>query len=168
MATNHDEDKTISGLLTLKGGLAIDPSSVANADTFVVEKRYVSQLITQAALSAGATCTVALTGEPTAMIPRACYVVTDEATTSSSGDTTGLTCEVGLAGDPDFLMVSTSVFGAASRKEAYAGVGIDGYRAADPLVIKFTAVGAGSEDCADISNLNLRVVILYTPVSAEA
>lgn len=65
-------------------------------------------------------------------------------------------------------MVSTSVFGSAGRKEAYAGVGIDSYRAADPLVVKFTAAGAGSEDCAHISNLSLRVVILYIPVSAEA
>jgi hypothetical protein len=168
MPTIHDDDKTFNGAATFNGGVTIDPASVSAANAMVPTRRYISQLITQAALTAGATCTVALTGEPTGMIPQACYVVTDEATTSSSGDTTGLTCEVGLAGDPDFLMVSTSVFGAAGRKEAYAGVGIDSYRASDALVVKFTAVGAGSEDCADISNLNLRVVILYCPVSAEA
>lgn len=168
MSTNYDDDKVFNGSATFKGGITIDPSSVANANTFVPIKRYVSQLITQADLSSGATCTVALTGEPTAMIPQACYVVTDESTTSGNGATTGLTCEVGIAGDPDFLMVSTSVFGAAGRKEAYAGVGIGSYRAADAIVAKFTAVGAGSEDCDDISNLNLRVVILYYPVSAEA
>lgn len=154
--------------VTLQGGVTIDPASVSAANTFVPMKRYVSQLITEADLSSGATCTVALTGEPTAMIPQAAYVVTSESTTSGNGATTGLTCEVGLAGDPDFLMVSTSVFGSAGRKEAYAGVGIDSYRAADPLVVKFTAVGAGSENCSHISNLALRVVILYAPVSAEA
>lgn len=168
MSTIHDDVKTFNGAATFKGGVTIDPASVSAANTFVPCKRYVSQLITQAALSAGATCTVALTGEPTAMIPQACYVVTTDTTTSGDAATTGLTCEVGLAGDPDFLMVSTSVFGAAGRKEAYAGVGIDSYRAADPLVVKFTAAGGGSEDCADITNLNLRVVILYCPVSAEA
>lgn len=168
MATRYDDDKDFHGASTFKGGITIDPATVSDANTFVPMMRYVSQLITQADLSAGATCTVALTGEPTAMIPQACYVVSDESTTSGDGATTGLTCEVGLAGDPDFLMVSTSVFGAAGRKEAYAGVGIDSYRAADPLVVKFTAVGAGSEDCADITNLNLRVVVLYAPVSAEA
>ena len=68
--------------MTLEGGVTIDPASVSAANTFVPCKRYVSQLITQAALSAGATCTVALTGEPTAMIPQACYVVTDETTTA--------------------------------------------------------------------------------------
>lgn len=168
MATTYQDSITFEQPVTLEGGVTIDPASVSAANTFVPCKRYVSQLITQAALSAGATCTVALTGEPTAMIPQACYVVTDETTTSGDAATTGLTCEVGLAGDPDFLMVSTSVFGAAGRKEAYAGVGIDSYRAADPLVVKFTAVGAGSEDCADITNLNMRAVILYCPVSAEA
>ena len=132
-----------------------------------VVQRYVSQLITQAALSAGATCTVALTGEPTGMIPVACYVVTDETTTSSNGATTGLTVEVGIVGDPDFHMVSTSVFGAAGRREAYAGVGIGAYRASDAVVAKFTAVGAGSEDCAHISNLNMYVVLYYISVATE-
>lgn len=169
MSTNHKDDKTFEGAVTFKGGVTIDPASVSAASTFVPTLRYVSQLITQANLSAGATCTVALTGEPTAMIPQACYVVTDEATTSGSGDTTGLTVEIGLnGGDADAYMVSTSVFGAAGRKEAFAGAVIDSYRAADAIVAKFTAVGAGSEDCADISNLNMRVVILYYPVSAEA
>ncbi len=168
MPTHYDDDKTFNGAVTLKGGVTIDPASVSAANTFVATKRYVSQVITQANLSAGATCTVALTGEPTTMIPQACYVVTDETTTSGSGDTTGLTVEIGISGDDDAYMVSTSVFGAAGRKEAFAGAVIDSYRAADAIVAKFTAVGAGSEDCADISNLNLRVVILYASVSAEA
>lgn len=132
-----------------------------------VAQRYVSQLITQAALSAGATCTVALTGEPTGMIPLACYVVTDETTTSGNGATTGLSAEVGISGDPDFHMVSTSVFGAASRKEAYAGVGIGAYRANDAIQLKLTATGGGSESCAHITNLNLYVVLYYIQVAAE-
>lgn len=168
MSTIHKDDKIFEGAVTLKGGVTIDPASVSAASTFVPTLRYVSQLITQANLSAGATCTVALTGEPTAMIPQACYVVTDETTTSGSGDTTGLTVEIGISGDDDAYMVSTSVFGAAGRKEAFAGAVIDSYRAADAIVAKFTAVGAGSEDCADITNLNMRVVILYYPVTAEA
>lgn len=168
MATIYADDKEFNGSATFKGGITIDPSSVSAGSTFVPTLRYISQKITEADLSSGATCTVALTGEPTAMIPQAAYVVTDESTTSGNGATTGLTCEVGLAGDPDFLMVSTSVFGAAGRKEAYAGVGIDSYRASDALVVKFTAVGAGSENCSHITNLSMRVVILYAPVSAEA
>lgn len=168
MSTIHDDDKTFNGAATFKGGVTIDPASVSAASTFVPIKRYISQKITEADLSSGATCTVALTGEPTGMIPQACYVVSDESTTSGNAATTGLTCEIGIAGDPDFLMVSTSVFGAAGRKEAYAGVGIDSYRASDALVAKFTAVGGGSENCSHITNLSLRVVVLYCPVSAEA
>lgn len=133
---------------------------------FVVQ-RYVSQLITQAALSAGATNTINLTGEPTAIIPIAAYVVTDETTTSSNGATTGLSAEVGISGDPNFLLESTSVFGAAGRKEAYAGVGMGGYRSADAIQLKLTATGAGSEDCAHISNLNLYVVLYYISVATE-
>ncbi len=159
---------TFNDPITFTRGITITPATVAAGNAFVPVKRYVSQLITQAALSAGATCTVALTGEPTGCIPIACYVVTDESTTSGDAATTGLAVEIGISGDANAYMESTSVFGAAGRKEAYAGVLTGGYRAADAIVAKFTAAGAGSEDCADITNLNMRVVILYASVSAEA
>lgn len=132
-----------------------------------VEDQYVSQKITEADLSSGATCTVALVGEPTAMIPTACYVVTDEATTSGNAATTGLSVEIGIAGDADFHMASTSVFGAAGRKEAYRGVGLSGYRASDAIIAKFTATGAGSENCSHITNLSMRVVLRYQRVATE-
>lgn len=149
-------------------GIEVVPDDATAGNAFAPVKRYVSQLITQASLSAGATCTVALTGEPTAMIPIACYVVTDETTTSGNGGTTGLAAEVGIAsGDADFLMKSTSVFGAASRKEtAVVGVGLGNYRASDALAVTFTASGGGA-DCSHITNLNMYVVILYVSVSAE-
>ena len=149
-------------------GIEVEPADATAGNAFVPIKRYVSQLITQASLSAGASCTVALTGEPTGMIPIACYVVTDETTTSGNGSTTGLAAEVGIAsGDADFLMTSVSVFGSASRKStATTGVGLHCYRASDALAVTFTATG-GAPDCAHITNLNMYVVILYVPVSAE-
>lgn len=152
--------------VTFSSTVAFSPPS-GSVQTQFVSKRYVSQKITESALSSGATCTVALTGEPVGIIPRACYVVTDESTTSGNVATTGLTVEIGIAGDADFHMVSTSVFGAAGRKEAYAGVGIDGYRASDAIIAKFTAVGAGSENCSHITNLSMYVVLYYDEVSAE-
>ena len=165
MATIYADD------ITFTRAVSFDPVDATAGNAMVPTKRYVSQLITEAHLTGGAaTCTVALTGEPTAMIPRACYVVTDEATTSGDVATTGLAAEVGIvSGDADFLMTSVSVFGAAGRKQtATVGVGLGCYRASDALCVKFTATGAGSEDVGDIDNLSLRVVILYAPVSAEA
>ena len=132
-----------------------------------VEDQYVSQKITEADLSSGTSCTVALVGEPTGMIPTACYVVTDEATTSGNAATTGLSVEIGIVGDPDFHMASTSVFGAAGRKEAYRGVGLGGYRSADAIIAKFTVTGGGSENCSHITNLSLRVVLRYQRVATE-
>lgn len=160
MSTRFDDDITFTGAVTLT------PKTGA-VQTQFIPKRYVSQLITQAALSSGATNTINLTGEPVGMIPLACYVMTDEATTSGNAATTGLTAEVGISGDPDFHMVSTSVFGAASRKEAYAGVGIGAYRASDSIQLKLTAVGGGSENCSHITNLNMYVVLYYLEVASE-
>lgn len=82
--------------------------------------------------------------------------------------TTGLAVEIGIAGDADAYMVSTSVYSTAGRKEARGGVELGGYRSADAIVAKFTAAGGGSENCSHITNLNMRVVIEYIPVSAEA
>lgn len=171
--TNGDlavgDDATITGDLTVSGAVDLSGAdSITLPSTHYVARRYVSQAITTTALSAGATCTVALTGEPTTMIPLACYVVTSVATTSSSVNTTGLTVEIGISGDDNFYMESTSVFGAAGRKEAYAGVGMGGYRAADSIVAKFSAVGGGSEDCGDIDALSMYVVIYYLTVAAES
>lgn len=130
-------------------------------------KRYVSQSIVHGALTGGAaTCTVALTGEPTGMIPIACYAVTSVTTTSSDSDTTGLTIKVGTASDDDGYLAAISIFGAAGRKEGAPGVMLGGYRAGDALIAHFTASGP-APDIADISALAVKIVVLYVEVAAE-
>lgn len=125
-------------------------------------KAYTSQTITQADFTSGTTMIIALTGEPTAMIPIGCYVITTGGPVAGNGDTTGLTVEVGRAADPDSLMKSVSVFGAAGRAGGLVGAELGSFRNADALEIKFTATG-GDPDVVDITALSLRVVILYIP-----
>lgn len=126
-------------------------------------QQYTSQVITQADLTAGASCTVALTGEPTSDVPLAAYMVTALATTSSAGTTTGLTCQLGIAGLPASYIADTSIFGAAGLKEAYTGTLITTARAADALVATFTATG-GTPDCAEINQLSITFVVLYASI----
>lgn len=151
------------------GNVAISGSLNVGGAATVPLRRYVSQAITQADFTGGsATQSIALTGEPTGMLPDKVYVVTDGGpVASSSGDTTGLSCEVGIASDPDLFMQSANLLGAAGRKEAYAGQGLHGYRAADPIEIKFTATGPAA-DLAHITGLSVRVVMVYNEVSAES
>lgn len=133
-------------------------------------KRYVSQSITQADLTAGVSCTVALTGEPTGILPLAAYVVTSATATSSSGDTTGLNVKVGPVADDDGYVQTSATLGAAGRKERSSGSSpaamLGTYRAVDALLATFTATG-GDPDCADISALAMKVVIYYVEVATE-
>lgn len=153
MATIHSDPHEFRQLVTLPAN-------------YQFVRRYVSQAITHADLTAGASCTVALTGEPTASVMLAAYVVTSVETTSSTGDTTGLTMKVGTAGLADGYANETDIFGAAGRKQSGA-VTLSGYRAGDALIATFTATG-GSPDCADIAALSVRFVLFYLTPAAES
>lgn len=172
MATNHgDLHNFNAGLtaagITATGTIDLSGATVTQPSNQFAVLRYVSQSITQAALTGGAaTCTVALTGEPTTSIPLAAYVVTSGATTSSAGGTTGLTVKIGTSLDDDGYVAAISVFGAAGRKEGAPGVMLGGYRAGDSLIASFTATG-GAADIAHIDALALKVVVLYATVAAE-
>lgn len=158
---------TLDGLASLAVATADGEGGFAGYQLF---KAYLSQTITHADLAAGATCTVALENESTGWIPLSVWCETTVETTSSSGDTTGLSVILGTAGDDNGYLESTNIFGAASIKTAPSAVGAlvgKGYRPADALIAKFTAAGAGSEDCADIDALAIRFGVLYAvPVSA--
>lgn len=163
---------TCNGTLDANGAITLDgASSITYPPNYPGVRRYVSQAITEADFSAGATDEVALTGFPTACQPIACYVVTSGGpVVSGDGATTGLTASVGLTGggNGELYLGAASVFGAAGRKEGSTGGSLLGkYRAADAPIVVFTAVGGGSEDVTDITGLSLRVVVHYIPVAAE-
>lgn len=172
MAINED-DMTFKKPVTMTGGTtitgAVDLSSASvSMPAGQALKRYVSQRIDTSMLIGGsATQTIALTGEPTAMIPIAAYIVTASSLVSGNGGTTGCTAEVGTSGDADGYLVSHSIFGAPARKEGTAGVMISAYRNSDALLLKLTASG-GSANIGHLDQMDLRVVVLYTEVSAES
>lgn len=165
-------DLTVTGTTQLNGAVNFATGSVITLPTnnFLV-KRYVSNAITQADLLAGATQTIALVPAfPLNVTPIGGYVVTSVETTSSSGDTTGLTSQIGVATDPNGVVDVVSIFGAAGRKQTTAGGAFLGcLRLADnPLQILLTATGAGAEDLLDINQLSVRAVVYYLEVAAEA
>lgn len=127
-------------------------------------KRYVSQSITANDVTSGATQSIALTGEPTGAIPIAAYVecYPGAGVSSSNGSTTGLTVEVGTAGDPDGYVKSVSIFGATSKvANGVQGDMIGCYRGTDALFLKLTATG-GAPNVAHIAeNLYVKVVVIY-------
>ena len=127
-------------------------------------KRYVSQRIAMSDVTSGATQSIALTGEPAGSIPIAAYIecYATGGVSSSSGSTTGLTVEVGTAGDPDGYVKSVSIFGVTGKVVgAVRGDMIGGYRGADALLLKLTATG-GAPDVAHIAeNLDLKIVVIY-------
>lgn len=122
---------------------------------------YTSQVITQADFTSGETKSIALVGEPTNILPIGCYVITTGGPVGGTSNTSGLMVEVGTSGDPDSLMKSVSVFGAADRKGGGAGDDINSYRKADALELKFTAGGTVTKNLTDITGLSIRVVLLY-------
>lgn len=160
MSTIYNDD------LTFKRDVTFEATPTMPSTSLLV-KRYVSQSIVHGALTGGAaTCTVALTGEPTGMIPIACYAVTSVTTTSGNSNTTGLTIKVGNSGDDDGYLAAVSVFGAAGRKEGAPGAQLQGYRASDALIATFTATGPAA-DIAHITALAVKIVVLYIEVASE-
>lgn len=164
MSTREDDDFTFNGTTTFAGPVVMAGTvDISSATLANMPRRYVSQSIVHGALTGGsATCTVALTGEPTTgMMPIACYAVTSATTTSGDGSTTGLTVKIGTSGDDDGYLQEISIFGAAGRKEGASGVMIGGYRGdAEALIATFTATG-GAADCAHITALALKIVVVY-------
>lgn len=162
------DDAAVGGDLAVTGAISGASLSVGGA-AVVPERRYVSQTITQADLTAGASCVVQLTGEPAgAYIPIAAYLVTSAETTIDGEDTAGLTCQVGVGTDDDALVKDTSVAGAAGRKSSTQGAASIGQvlGAGTGIYATFTAAG-GSPDCADVTALSLRVVVLYRELTSE-
>lgn len=160
MATQYNDDKQFNGLTTLAGGVAFATNTQAVL-------RYVSQSIVHGDLTGGqAVSTIALTGEPTGWIPVGAYMVTSAATTSSNGNTTGLTCSVGISGVTEGYLAAASVFGAAGRKEAFGGTLLGSYRSSDALIATITATG-GTPNCAHINSLAIKIVVCYLAVSTE-
>ena len=163
---------TASGTITANGTLDVngnlDLAGATVVAPFVVPRWYTSQEIDFADLGSGATDTIALTGLPAgSWHVLAVHVETGAATTSSSGDTTGLAIQVGhTGGNVDALVESTSIFGAASKKIAPPGVEVGGYvNLADALEVLFTATG-GSADLDDIDAMRLHVALLLAPAPA--
>lgn len=127
--------------------------------------RYVSQRIASSDVAvSGATQSIALTGEPAGSIPIAAYIecYATGGVSSTSGNTTGLTVEVGTAGDPDGYVKSVSIFGVTGKVTgAVQGDMIGCYRGADALLLKLTATG-GTPNVAHIGdNLDLKIVVIY-------
>lgn len=142
--------------------LTMPDAPAAGTSAPMVVQRYVSQTITSAMLTpSGATKVIALTGAPVGAFILGCVVETAEEVTSSTGDTTGLEIEVGYTADPDSILKSLSVFGAAGIKTGPATLGVtQGQYQAETLEVKFTATG-GAPDVEDIDDLALTVTILY-------
>lgn len=154
--------------VSFTGAVDLSAGTITLPTTQFQVKRYVSQSIVHGDLTAGsATCTVALTGEPTGIIPIAAYAVTSVTTTSGNGSTTGLTVKIGPSGDDDGFLPAVSIFGAASRKEGTApGAMLGSYRASDALIATFTATG-GAAAIAHITAMAVKIVVLYLEVAAE-
>lgn len=161
MSTIHRDAQIFKGTVDLSAATLTPPTNAQ------LVKRYISQSVVHGALTGGAaTCTVALTSEPTSLIPIGAYAETTVATTSSNGGTTGLTVKIGTSGDDDGYLPAVSIFGAASRKEGNTpGALLLTHRSADALIATFTATG-GAADIAHISALALNIVIVYIDVSA--
>lgn len=168
MSTKEDDDYTFNGTTTFAGPVVMTGSvDIASATLANMPRRYISQSIVHGDLTGGAaSATIALTGEPTGMIPIACYVITTATTTSSNGSTTGLTIKVGTSGDDDGYLQAVSIFGAAGRKEGAPGVMLGGYRAAESLLVVLTATG-GAADIGHISALAVKVVVVYIAAYTE-
>lgn len=162
------DDAAIGGDLTVTGAISAASLSLGGA-AVVPERRYVSQTITHADLTAGASCVVQLTGEPSgAYIPIAAYLVTSAETTITGEDTTDISCQVGIGSDDDALVKDTSVAGTAGRKGSASGAAFLGrvQDAGTSIFATFTATG-DSPDCADVTALSLRVVVLYRELTSE-
>lgn len=145
--------------LDLSNATLVMPSGATGP---MVVQRYVSQVITSAMLTpSGATKIIALTDAPVGAFIIGTVVSSANAVTSSSGSTTGLAVEVGYTADPDSVLKSLSVFGAAGIKTGPSSLGVSQlqYQAAT-LEAKFTATG-GAPDVTHIEGLALTITVLY-------
>lgn len=159
-------DATIGGNTTLGGDVTITGSITLGTNEFIV-KRYVSDPITQDSFNAGQTQSIALAPAISSnILPLGCYPITSVETTSSSGDTTGLTVELGIGGGDEYFS-SVSIFGSAGRKSTVPGTFIGGFRTGDTLQATFTAVGGGSEDLTDIDQMSVRFVVYFVESASE-
>lgn len=159
------DDLTFHKTITATNTVDLSAATVTLPTGQVPIKRYVSQRIASADVAAsGATQSIALTGEPTGAIPIAAYIecYATGGVYSTSGSTTGLTVEVGTAGDPDGYVKSVSIFGATGPvANGVRGDMIGCYRGTDALILKLTATG-GTPNVAHIANnLDLKVVVIY-------
>lgn len=156
----------LKGPVTISGTVTTTPSSPSTASYLV--KRWVSNTITQAALTGGqASQSVNLTGFPAGVVPIAAYLQTTATASSSNGNTTGATLSLGISGSTQgYLATGANVLGSAARLANAAGTLLGCYRAADTPQITVTATG-GSPDLAHLT-ISMRAVVYYLEVSAEA
>lgn len=146
-------------VLDLSNATITMPTSV---DGPMVVQRYVSPVITSAMLTpSGASKIITLTGAPVGAFILGTVVKTSGAVTSSNGSTTGLSIEVGYTADPDSVLKSMSVFGAAGIKTGPASLGVSQLQyEANTLEVKLTATG-GAPDVTHIVGLGLTITVLY-------
>lgn len=139
--------------------------TIVTSETYIIQRKYISQMITQADLTAGATCFVNLTGLPSQWISMVAYVITTSSTTSSSGNTTGFFVQIGNADDPEIYMgITPNLLGAAGRFGGGVGIGSQVYENTPTARATFTATG-GAPNCSHIDNLRLNVIIIYQPIT---
>jgi hypothetical protein len=165
MTTQYRDDIEFKGPVTFEGEVDLSSATVTSPTGEVPVKRYVSQRIAAADVAAsGATQSIALTGEPTGAIPIAAYVecYSSGGVSSTNGNTTGLSVEVGTAGDADGYVKSVSIFGVTGPvANGTRGDMIGCYRGTDALILKLTATGAVPNVAHIAENLDLKVVVIY-------
>lgn len=158
------DDLIFHKTLTATSTVDLSAATVTLPTGQVPLKRYVSQRISASDVTSGATQSIALTGEPAGAIPIAAYIecYAGAGVSSTSGNTTGLTVEVGTAGDADGYVKSVSIFGATGPvANGVRGDMIGCYRGTDALILKLTATGAVPNMAHIAENLDLKVVVIY-------
>lgn len=160
--TTHNDQHVFKAGVRFEGAVTYGTDAVANDPPL----KYVSQEILSADMTSGTTKTIALTGFPANITPEYCYVHTAaEVASSSMANTTGATVEVGTGGDPDALMGSISIFGAAAPVTGARGVEL-GKLATLTVNLKITATGPGTPNVTHLTGLQIKVVVGYRQVSA--
>jgi len=110
-------------------------------------------------LGSGATDAISITGFPANAIPIAAAVEVDTAFTVGGGDTTGLTLQIGDAGDPDGKLAALDLVGVAAGWTAHApGVEHPSFEKAWSPEALFTATGGSTElDHVDAGALTVHI-----------
>lgn len=115
-------------------------------------------------LGSGAADEIALAGFPANALVLGAAIEVDDAWTSGSGNTTGLTAALGdgAAGDPDGQLAALDLIGVAAGWTAHLhGVEHSRFEKAWAPALTFAAVGGGSEDLDDIDAGSLTVHVWY-------